>query len=528
MAQSIAQRFQIAFLMLIIHHVILWAYYFPMMENGVTGSFFSWHFSYSFVEYPQILYSQTNIIYVIMHYLEGLTQSWQLWLDYRFVPLFIVSYLMISWRYFLRVIINWKYYALPYKLQNLQQDMGNTENNKMFIILTEHLFKKKIDNRLYYKSKIIVKREEYTDYKEQICNYLGCDTISFNYIPKTMNFYITLLTKIKSATFQFSYIKENAICMGIDFNEKLYYFNHITHIVGGGQSGGGKTNLIEIMLLNLFHWYTYGNLEKIYIIDFKRTDLQKYKDFEILDYYGDINEAKILLQSIVKLTAERNALPKDSLEMKNLKPIFLIVDEFTDMMQDKSCIELINEIGRKARSAKIYIIVFLQKIDDKSIPTQLLNNLQSKILLKTDDDNTRNKLIGNEIIFEENNLINPSDFTIGDIIVKDGLTSQYSIIKVFKFEEEYFQTLQKNFKKIDKSLNKLKQEIESAIFRASQNKEDIFSIRHLKPIDKDNYVKYMDSLIQNLKNTLLKLVIEDDNKVKNIIYKIDERVPFFK
>ena len=157
--------------------------------------------------------------------------------------------------------------------------------------------------------------------------------------------------------------------MGIDFNEKLYYFNHITHIVGGGQSGGGKTNLIEIMLLNLFHWYTHGNLEKIYIIDFKRTDLQKYKDFEILDYYGDINESKILLQSIVKLTAERNALSKNSEDMKNLKPIFLIIDEFTDMMQDKSCIELINELGRKARSAKIYIIVFLQKIDDKSIPT---------------------------------------------------------------------------------------------------------------------------------------------------------------
>lgn len=88
--------------------------------------------------------------------------------------------------------------------------------------------------------------------------------------------------------------------------------------------------------------------------------------------------------------------------------------------------------------------------------------------------------------------------------------------------------LQHNFKTIDKSLNKLKQEIDSAILRASQNKEDIFTIRHLKPIDKDNYVKYMDSLIQNLKNTLLKLTIEDDSKVKSIIQKIDERVPFIK
>ena len=175
---------------------------------------------------------------------------------------------------------------------------------------------------------------------------------------------------------------------------------------------------------------------------------------------------------------------------------------------------------------EFYIIVFLQKIDDKSIPTQLLNNLQSKILLKTDDDNTRNKLIGNEVIFEENNLINPSDFTIGDIIIKDGLTSEYSMIKVFKFEEEYFQVLQHNFKTIDKSLNKLKQEIESAILRANQNKEEIFTIRHLKPIDKDNYVKYMDSLIQSLKNALLKLTMEDEHKVKNVIYKIDERVPF--
>lgn len=526
MAQHISRRLQIAFFLLIFHHAILWLYYFPFLENGVIETFFSYHITYSFYEYPLNLYVQMGFLYVVEHYMQGFNQSWMLWLDYRFVFLFIVSYLLISWNYFLKVILYWKYYALPYKLQNLQQDMGNTENNKMIVILTEHFFTKKIENRLYYKSKIIVKREEYIDYKEQICNYLGCDTISFNYIPKTMNFYITLLTKIKSATFQFSYIKENAVCMGIDFNEKLYYFDHITHIVGGGQSGGGKTNLIEIMLLNLFYWHTHGNLEKIYIIDFKRTDLQKYKDFEILDYYGDINEAKILLQSIVKLTAERNSLPKDSKEMKNLKPIFLIVDEFTDMMQDKSCIELINELGRKARSAKIYIIVFLQKIDDKSIPTQLLNNLQSKILLKTDDDNTRNKLIGNETIFEENNLINPSDFTIGDIIIKDGLTGEYRMIKVFKFEEEYFQILQHNFKTIDKSLNKLKQEIESAILRANKNKEEIFTIRYLKPIDKDNYVKYMDSLIQSLKKTLLKLAIEDEQKVKSIIQKIDERVPF--
>lgn len=100
------------------------------------------------------------------------------------------------------------------------------------------------------------------------------------------------------------------------------------------------------------------------------------------------------------------------------------------------------------------------------------------------------------------------------------------VIPVFKFEEEYFQELQKSFKTIDKTLNKLKQEIESAILRANQNKEDIFTIRHLKPMDKDTYVKYMDSLIQNLKNMKLKLSIEETDKVKNIIQKIDERVPF--
>lgn len=80
--------------------------------------------------------------------------------------------------------------------------------------------------------------------------------------------------------------------------------------------------------------------------------------------------------------------------------------------------------------------------------------------------------------------------------------------------------LQHNFKTIDKSLNKLKQEIDSDILRASQNKEDIFTIRHLKLIDKDNYVKYMDSLIQSLKNTLLKLTMEDEHKEKMLFTKL--------
>lgn len=88
------------------------------------------------------------------------------------------------------------------------------------------------------------------------------------------------------------------------------------------------------------------------------------------------------------------------------------------------------ELFQKGRAAKILLLLFAQKIDSTNIPTNVLTNIQSKVLMKTDSDFNVNNTIGTQEDIQLITKTKVADFNKGRGIVKDGITSEKHLIQV--------------------------------------------------------------------------------------------------
>ena len=59
------------------------------------------------------------------------------------------------------------------------------------------------------------------------------------------------------------------------------------------------------------------------------------------------------------------------------------------------------ELFQKGRACKIIFFIFAQKCESSNIPTNVLTNIQSRILMKTDSDFNTNSMIGTKETIEE-------------------------------------------------------------------------------------------------------------------------------
>jgi len=159
------------------------------------------------------------------------------------------------------------------------------------------------------------------------------------------------------------------------------------HTLVGGSTGGGKTNLINSILIQLFS--TDSNSE-IYIIDLKgNVEDGLYRWGAICSYVDEEREALELLSSLVEKMRVRQRRPVT-------KPIFVIIDEIADITQEKSGVRLLSILARKSRSAGIFLLIATQypryDILDKSITYMLMRKIclavataqQGKVIIGSD------------------------------------------------------------------------------------------------------------------------------------------------
>lgn len=118
------------------------------------------------------------------------------------------------------------------------------------------------------------------------------------------------------------------------------------------------------------------------------------------------------------------------------KPIYVIFDEVGTIgthhnkkLKDSIFANMI-ELFQKGRAAKIILLLFAQKIDSTNIPTNVLTNIQSKVLMKTDSDFNVNNTIGTQEDIQLITKTKVADFNKGRGIVKDGITSEKHLIQV--------------------------------------------------------------------------------------------------
>ena len=78
----------------------------------------------------------------------------------------------------------------------------------------------------------------------------------------------------------------------------------------------------------------------------------------------------------------------------------------------------------QGRSSKHLLFMFGQKIDTTTLPSNIVNNLQSRVLLKTSNDNNINTIDLKDNIREKITQVEIQDFPIGRAIYKNGQTSE--------------------------------------------------------------------------------------------------------
>ena len=131
------------------------------------------------------------------------------------------------------------------------------------------------------------------------------------------------------------------------------------------------------------------------------------------------------------------------------KPIYVVIDEVGTIgtYHDKKIRDAIFndmiELFQKGRACKIIFLIFAQKCDSTNIPSNVLTNIQSRILMKTDSEFNTNSMIGTKEQIQDITRVDVANFNKGRAIIKDGITSETSLIQVpYVSEEQHRQTVQ--------------------------------------------------------------------------------------
>lgn len=132
-------------------------------------------------------------------------------------------------------------------------------------------------------------------------------------------------------------------------------------------------------------------------------------------------------------------------------PIYVVIDEvgtigtyYDKKIKDNIFNDMI-ELFQKGRACKIIFFIFAQKCESSNIPTNVLTNIQTRVLMKIDSDFNSNSMIGTKETIEEITLQEVTNFNRGRAIIKDGESSKKSLIQVPYISENQHLAIVKSF-----------------------------------------------------------------------------------
>ncbi len=174
----------------------------------------------------------------------------------------------------------------------------------------------------------------------------------------------------------------------------------MTHTIGVGETGSGKSVLENCLLTNFY--YSQEMFEKFYLIDFKMVELSIYEKVKKVEL---ITTSKDLLEFIKKI---HNEMIERLIEMKQQglrtskrEFVFILTDEFGEIVnntlakKEKDEIEtLLVDLLQKSRRCNFRFFFFGQKRDTKNIYSNVLRNIPTKICLGTENQDNITKIGG--------------------------------------------------------------------------------------------------------------------------------------
>jgi len=185
------------------------------------------------------------------------------------------------------------------------------------------------------------------------------------------------------------------------------------HLLIGGQTGSGKSELMKSIIVSLLTINTPKTLRLI-LIDPKRVEFNRFSGLPFVE--GEIirdgwKAAEKLNKLVIEMDRRYDFFVKAGVNdiakfnaaligSEKLPRIVMVFDEFADFMLDKELKKtletLISKLGAKARAAGIHLIVATQRPSADVVTGLIKANLTAKIALKVTNS------INSQIIIDQN------------------------------------------------------------------------------------------------------------------------------
>ena len=172
------------------------------------------------------------------------------------------------------------------------------------------------------------------------------------------------------------------------------------------------------------------------MIDLKGgVELKRYEHIEKVEFVSEIYNLDKFLDAVLLDLKESQKLMLETNTRKINEYTLIIFDEIgaisvhPDKKLRDSIFDKLALIAMQGRSSGILLFLFAQKIDNTILPVSVVNNLQSRVLLKTSSDYNINIIDLKENIRERITATEIQDFNKGRAIYKDGLTSEKHLIQ---------------------------------------------------------------------------------------------------
>ena len=338
---------------------------------------------------------------------------------------------------------NWKYITMPYSLKLITQPKD--ENKETAVFVDKFIFFNRFTNILYFRNKNAIDLKLYQDKKDEIMHFLGFHNKSIEIDIKPLYrkwVKIELYELPNSFNFEIRKLKKGYLYYGVSSKGDYYIsLENQTSMITVAESGSGKSNLLNLLLYSIFFNYGVGtnedsNISSTVLIDLKGNELSLYK-YKGTQFIDNIEEVATIFTELKEVMYNRyKEMQINGDKLYKGKRIFVVIDEVGTIgtYHDKKIRDAIFndmiELFQKGRACKIIFLIFAQKCDSTNIPSNVLTNIQSRILMKTDSEFNTNSMVGTKEQIQTITHIDVANFNKGRAIIKDGITSEISLIQV--------------------------------------------------------------------------------------------------
>jgi len=153
------------------------------------------------------------------------------------------------------------------------------------------------------------------------------------------------------------------------------------HCLVAGTTGSGKSTLLHNIIANVFNY----NDADLYLIDPKRIEFSQYEGMRNTQVYNNYDDVVEFLSNMIDIMEDRFMKLRAGWSIQDLKPVLIIIDEFSDLaMQDKGDVffERLCRLAQKCRAARISIMLSTQRPSVNIINGAIKANFPARIACK--------------------------------------------------------------------------------------------------------------------------------------------------